>query len=371
MIKLRNGIYHCDFTVNGERVRQTLETTDKREAIQRERDLITQAKSGKLATGLTAELARLPFREAVDRYLEERSVSAESARPETVRQEGCYFFSKPTSTEAPCVSMGEFFGAKHLNRITADDIRQFQAMRLAAGYHPNGINHAVKALLRLLKRAKLASRIRDDVQLLKVRREPREMLTPAEKERLFHTAAQKPEWEIAFCAAVLTANTSMRPVEIRRLRWADVDPFTRLLIVRRSKTDAGARVIPLNDDAWGAVRFMKKRSEKLRMDDPEHYVFPGMRPRLDATKPMGKSGWRSAWRTLRAAVQCPKCGKFQQPSNTCRAKSCKADMRGLKSPFARLRFYDLRQHAGSRIMPTPAVYPSPSSRRVRKSADCP
>ena len=74
MLRKRNGTYHCDFTVNGQRYRQTLETGDKREAIQRERDLITRAKEGRLATGTTAEFSRLPFNQAVDKYLTELSV---------------------------------------------------------------------------------------------------------------------------------------------------------------------------------------------------------------------------------------------------------------------------------------------------------
>ena len=57
----RKGIYHCDFTVNGERYRQTLETTDWREAKKREDELKARAREGKLASGLTAHLSRLPF----------------------------------------------------------------------------------------------------------------------------------------------------------------------------------------------------------------------------------------------------------------------------------------------------------------------
>jgi hypothetical protein len=70
----RNGIFHCDFSVNGQRYRQTLETGDRREAIQRERDLISRAKEGKLASGMTAEFSRLGFEAALDRYLAELCV---------------------------------------------------------------------------------------------------------------------------------------------------------------------------------------------------------------------------------------------------------------------------------------------------------
>jgi hypothetical protein len=56
----------------------------------------------------------------------------------------------------------------------------------------NSVNHEDKALLRLPKRAKLASRLRDDVKLLRVEREPRQMLKSAEKQMLFETAGSNP-----------------------------------------------------------------------------------------------------------------------------------------------------------------------------------
>jgi len=57
------------------------------------------------------------------------------------------------------------------------------------------------------------------------------------------------------------------------------------------------------------------------------------------------SGWRTAWRNLTRAVQCPACGHQQKPGATCRNEHCKADIRDVKSPLAGLRFHDLRHHA--------------------------
>jgi integrase len=183
-------------------------------------------------------------------------------------------------------------------------VRAFQAHRLQERKHPNSVNHEVKALLRLLKRAKLASHLRDDVRLLPVKRELREMLSAGEKQHLFATAAMKPEWQTAYCAALLTANMSMRPVELRRLLWSDLDPVNRLVTVRRSKTQAGTRVIPLNDEAWAAIAALKQRADTLGTYAPDNYVFHRQWPKIDATRPM--SGWRSAWRSLRKAAGMPK-----------------------------------------------------------------
>ncbi len=48
-------------------------------------------------------------------------------------------------------------------------------------------------------------------------------LTPEEQKRLFETAASQPGWEHVYCAAVVTANTSMRGVEVKHVRRKDVD----------------------------------------------------------------------------------------------------------------------------------------------------
>jgi len=319
MIYQRNGIYHADFTVNGQRIRQTLETTDRREAVQRERDLIVRAREGKLASGRTAEFSRLLFDHAVDRYLEELAVQ----RPGSVRRAG----EPRQSWEGDLTNrLRPFFAGKRLHQITADDVRAYQAKRLGQGRNPNTVNHEVKALLRLLKRAKLLARIRDDVKLLPVKREPRQMLAQAEKQRLFETAASKPEWQTAYCAALLTANTSMRPVEIKRLKWQDLDPSERVVTVRRSKTEAGSRVIPLNDEAWSAVAALKQRADALGTYALESYMLPQLWPTIDGSKPMGRCGWRHAWRSLREATAkgAPEKGREAMPR------------------LARLRFYDLR-----------------------------
>ena len=113
-------------------------------------------------------------------------------------------------------------------------------------------------------------------------------------------------------------------------------------MVRRSKTDAGTRIIPLNDEAWSSIAALKTRADKTGANQPEHYIFPHTVPVIDGSKPMGASGWKSAWKSLRSGVPCPKCSKIQKPTDTCKVKDCKADMRGIKSQFAALRFYDLR-----------------------------
>jgi len=239
----------------------------------------------------------MAFDAACDRYLAQRKVDME--HPEHER-----YMAR---------SLRPFFHQKRLNQITPDDIREYQTYRLAQGRHPNTVNHEVKMLFRLLKRAKLLSRVRDDVKLLPVKREPRRMLSEDEKHTLLSVAASKPEWQLAYCAALLTANTTMRPAELKRLLWRDIDSTESAVIVRRSKTDAGTRVIPLNADSLAALSALEQRARALETYGAERYVFPRLWPQIDGTRPMGRNGWRSAWRSLRKAAG-----------------------------FPRLRFYDLR-----------------------------
>ena len=101
-----------------------------------------------------------------------------------------------------------------------------------------------------------------------------------------------------YCAAIVAANTSMRPVEVKHLRRCDVDLVKRLVHVRRSQNETSHRVIPLNASAIEAAARMFERADLLGHTDPEHYLWPACQwGRYDPTKPMLK--WDTAWRALR------------------------------------------------------------------------
>jgi len=119
----------------------------------------------------------------------------------------------------------------------------------------------------------------------------------------------------------------MRPVELKRLKWDDVDPFNKLVTVRLSKTEAGTRIIPLNEEAYSAIEALKKRADSLGTYAPEYYIFYRQWPEIDPTRPM--SGWRSAWRSLRkdAAKGDKDKGIPEMPR------------------LAKLRYYDLRHQS--------------------------
>ena len=219
--------------------------------------------------------------------------------------------------------------------------------RKASGLSNTTVNMELGILRRILKRAKRWHFVEDEVPRLPERRDIGRALQPEEKLRLLKVAQSRPEWETAYLASVLALNTTMRGCEVKQLRWRDLDLMDHSLVIRRSKTLAGERVIPLNANAYAAVMRLRERSQMLLGSDlqPDWYVFPSAEgySRPDPTKPM--SGWRSAWRSLTRAINCPACGELQDPGTRCGNPKCGADLSKVKSSTTGLRFQDLRHHA--------------------------
>jgi integrase len=149
-----------------------------------------------------------------------------------------------------------------------------QTARLNAGISGRTVNMETGVLRRMLKRAKVWNAISEDVKALPERQGAVGKVLPADLKRmLFETAASKPEWLVAHCAAVLAVSTTCRGVEIKNLRWQDVDLFTRVAEIRRSKTAAGHRTIPLNGDAMAALARLLERA-RANGCNPNATSFP-------------------------------------------------------------------------------------------------
>jgi len=176
----------------------------------------------------------------------------------------------------------------------------------------------VSCLARILRRAKRWHLIADEIRPLSERRDIGRVLTPEQKSKLMKTALSKPEWQVARLAMTLALNTTMRAGEIRGLQWQDIDPKEPVITVRKSKTEAGQGLIPLNRDAWRTILELGERTKRLVGGSlrPSWYVFPHAEgnSQPDPTQPM--HSWRTAWRRL----------------------TQEAGLRGL-------RFHDLRHHA--------------------------
>ena len=66
----------------------------------------------------------------------------------------------------------------------------------------------------------------------------------------------------------------MRPVEIRSLRWKDIDWIHRTLTITVSKTPEGWRTPSLNTTCLTVLQSLYAKAQLLGMDEPDHFVFP-------------------------------------------------------------------------------------------------
>jgi len=332
MIYKRNGHWHTDITIAGVRYREALNTTDKREAKDREKDRIAAIKQRKGASKTGREFARKAFSEAACVYLEERKphVSERTAQFEKERL-------------AP---LRKHFGEKPLLRFKAEDIAAYQTARLKVGVSGRTVNMETGVLRRMLKRAKVWTAIAEDVKQLPEGQRTVGKVLPADlKRKLFETAASRPEWMSAYCAAVLAVSTTCRSVEIKNLRWQDIDVFNRVAIIRRSKTAAGHRTIPLNGDAMAALARLLERAALMGSNQPEHYVFPACENAVDPTRP--QKSWRTSWRKLvtETARRVGREAARQALESGQRLRGAISAWKRAASPFRGLRFHDLRHQA--------------------------
>lgn len=147
---------------------------------------------------------------------------------------------------------------------------------------------------------------------------------------------------------MLAVSTTCRGVEIRNLRWQDVDLFSRVATIRRSKTAAGHRTIPLNGDAMAALARLMERARANGSGEPEHYVFPTCEHLIiDPSRP--QKSWRTAWRKLvgETARQVGREAAREALAldSGCGLRAAIGAWKRAASPFRGLRFHDLRHQA--------------------------
>ncbi len=325
----RGKTWHTDFFLDGQRFRQSLETSDWREAQSKEKELISAAKAGKVASK-RQPISRMLFSEAAKQFLADR---LSHLAPLSVR----------TEKERARVVNG-VLGSTPVSRITPADVQAYIRKRKEKGIANATVNRELDILRGVLKKARRWHLFSEEIRPLPVKQQVGRALLHEEKVRLLKLAGSNADWQTAYFAAVLALNTTARGCELKGLRWRDVDFLNRTMTVRRSKTEAGERVIPLNADAVQVMMALRERSKKVNGAELDHFVFFACEHgHVDVTKP--QKGWRTAWRNLTRAIHCPECGKLQGPAETCRNEECKADLSKVKSTTYGLRFHDLRHHA--------------------------
>jgi hypothetical protein len=162
----RGRTWHCHFFVDGQRFRQSLETSDWREAQAKEKELVALAAQGRLAPA-SQQFSKLNITVAIERYLADR---AAHVQPRSRRSE--YDHAKP---------LRDYFGALPIARINADSILAYIRQRKAMGLSNTTVNMEIGILRRILKRAKRWHFVEDEVPRLPERRDIGRALQPEEK----------------------------------------------------------------------------------------------------------------------------------------------------------------------------------------------
>ncbi len=209
------------------------------------------------------------------------------------------------------------FGKLLLNEISAKDIALYQRDRHREGASNRTINIEVGLVRLVLRKARLWSKIADDVKMLPERSEIGRELSDDEVHRLL-AACKASASRSLFPAVLVSIHTGLRSQELRLLRWRQVDLIEGTITVGKSKTAGGeGRIVYLSA---AAIKTLKGWRASFPESKPDHAVFPrekyGLRGRKGTfggqvvpykTFPdLPVSSFKSAWQSAKkaAGVEC-------------------------------------------------------------------
>jgi integrase len=261
----------------------SLKTSDKREAVRREKARIAAAQNGRLVSTKTVGLT---VAEAADAYIVRRTPLV---APRTLELE-----------QGAVKHLSRHFATAMLSKLDSDALAGYVARRKAEGAGNRTVNIEVGVLRRVLKQFRLWHLVGEDYKPLPEPKDIGRALTPEQELTLFSVASTRREWTVAFWVSLVAANTTAGGCEVRNLRLRDIDFETKTLYVRVGKNKFRVRAIPLNRTATWAVERLLDRAHKLGATDPEHYLIPRRiaGKQHDPTRPPSRWAWRKAWRQL-------------------------------------------------------------------------
>lgn len=238
----RGSVWWMSFTHNGEQLRRSTETEDKKLAIR-----IFDKLKGDIAEGKWFE--RLPgedhtFGDLMKKYLEEYS-PVNKAKLSHKRDKSL------------AAHLLKSFKDKYLLDITAAMISDYKLQRRGEGAAPSTINYELTLMSHAFNIA-----IREwewvkenpvkKVKKERVRNAIERWLTCEEEERLVRVSAKWLREIIIFAI-----HTGMRQSEILDLKWSNVDMLRRTIIISEQK-NGGIDSLPLNETAIGVLRERQK-----------------------------------------------------------------------------------------------------------------
>jgi integrase len=295
MLFKRGSIWWYEFSIRGQRVRESSSSTSKtvaREAARQRRHQLVES-----INGLNKRPKPMLFSAAAKDYLE---VKEKTLRPSSYRIESTSIAHlKPT------------FGDVLISDIDGESISKYQRRRLSEGAAPATVNLEYGTLRAILRQHRLWAFVQPDAKKLSDRRTVGKALTPDEEDRLL-AACSKSRSRSLYPAVCLALYTGLRRSELLSLTWGQVDLEKKTLTVGDSKTESGAgRVVPLNARATTALTFWSEifpdREPQCRLplrarrgrDQRLHAVLHRYRRGLAGQVHQGRLG------TRQAAIQGP------------------------------------------------------------------
>ena len=302
----KDGVFWFDARDDEHRWRESLETRDRHEAEEKLRERLQHLEANKAPDPAkrVRSYREMDVEAAVEHYA--------TARRGHVSPRMLVYWKEQARP------LAKFFADLKLKRLTAEHLADYQNARLNQNKAPKTINGEVSVLRQLLKAAKLWYRFQDYKAIPNNKPPVGRAISEEEQQRLFETAALwrpdmpklikvgkdgktyeiRPNWMFAYGAATLAFYLGMRSVEIRHLKWKDINFDSNLLNIRHSKTPAGWRTPRLNGVCRTALLELYNAAKLTPGTEPEHFIFPARG--TDPTRPM--KSWRSAWRSLRSAA---------------------------------------------------------------------
>lgn len=297
----RGGVWWYEFSMRGQRIRESTGSDSKTLAIKAERQRRRELEES--ANGVRAARRPMLFPVAAREWM-----AANQAR---------WSKSNVAIQEFNLKHLSAYFGSMLLADISPQHIGKYQGIRQRENASNRTINMEVSTLRMMMKTARLWGAISQDVRMLPERRDVGKTLTPDEEKRLFEACRKSPQ-KALYTAVVIFCNTGLRNAELRRARWKQVDFLKEEFRVGKAKTEGSeGRIVPLNRAALGAFKEWRSRWPDAK---PEDYIFPTEKLafkgegtpetgimtayEVDTRKPLG--AWKRAWSTVKkqAGVEC-------------------------------------------------------------------
>jgi len=234
-IKLRGDVYWLDVQINGQRIRESLKTGDKKQA-----QALADIRRAELWQGrLLKAKPKKTFREACARWLVEKAHKKSLSEDQDKIN---YFLPK--------------LGDRQLSNITRDDIEQIL---------PTDVKPATRNRYRALIRSMLRAAERewewiDRAPVLRTESEPKRRVAFLTREQAEVLMAALPEkYRISVRFALLTG---LRRSNVFNLTWDKVDLQRGTVIVEADEAKAGQRIlVPLNTAAREILKALPEPHE--------------------------------------------------------------------------------------------------------------